>query len=88
MDLEQKEPEQQEYTTDPIIFFFEYAHLPPELQEISKLYCGLARHVMFTLPANFERNVALRKLLESKDAAVRTKHLGGPKKGWPCSSET
>jgi hypothetical protein len=34
-------------------------------------FCGLAEHVVETLPRNPERTVALRKLLEAKDAAVR-----------------
>jgi hypothetical protein len=56
---------------DPILQFFHYAHLPPALQESSKPFCDLARHVITTLPRNAERSVALRKLLEAKDAAVR-----------------
>jgi len=68
-----------------ILQFFEYAHLPPKLQEISRPFCELAHaiargdnnpesgRVTFgpPLPRNPERTVALRKLLESKDAAVR-----------------
>lgn len=53
--------------------FFEYAHLPAHLQEISKPFGDLARSIVDTLPRNPERTVALRKLLESKDAAVRAK---------------
>lgn len=52
--------------------FFRYAHLPPHLQEISKPFAAMADFVM-TLPRNPERTVALRKLLEAKDAAVRAK---------------
>jgi len=33
----------------------------------------LADHIVDSLPRNAERTVALRKLLESKDAAVRSK---------------
>jgi hypothetical protein len=50
--------------------FFAYAHLPPHLQEVSKPFTALACTVL-GLPRNPERTVALRKLLESKDAAVR-----------------
>lgn len=57
--------------TDPILHFFHYAHLPPKLQETSKAFFLLAAHVVNTLPRNAERTVALRKLLEAKDAAVR-----------------
>ncbi len=52
---------------------FEYDHLPPYLQEISKPFGDLARQICDTIPRNQERSVALRKLLESKDAAVRAK---------------
>jgi len=51
--------------------FFVYSNLPPHLQEVSKPFCDLAEHVVRTLPANAERDEALRKLLEAKDCAVR-----------------
>jgi hypothetical protein len=54
-----------------ILQFFKYTHLPPHLQDVSKPFCDLAHHVVATLPRNPERTVALRKLLEAKDAAVR-----------------
>lgn len=57
--------------TDPILHFFHYAHLPAALQSASKPFCDLAEHIVTTLPRNPERTVALRKLLEAKDAAVR-----------------
>jgi hypothetical protein len=50
--------------------FFTFAHLPPHLQEVSRPFAELAAKVV-ELPRNPERTVALRKLLESKDAAVR-----------------
>lgn len=53
--------------------FFAYAHLPPHLAEVSKPFAELARVIVDTLPRNPERTVALRKLLEAKDAAVRAK---------------
>lgn len=58
-------------TTDAILRYFHYAHLPVILQQASKPFCDLARHIVETLPRNAERTVALRKLLEAKDAAVR-----------------
>lgn len=58
---------------DPILHFFHYAHLPEKLQAASKPFCDLAEHIVTTLPRNPERTVALRKLLEAKDAAVRGK---------------
>lgn len=51
--------------------FFQYGHLPPHLQAVSKPFHDLAMHLVATLPRNPERSVALRKLLEGKDAAVR-----------------
>jgi len=55
----------------PIMKFFDYAHLPEKLQEVSKPYCDLAEHLNETIDGSAEKTVALRKLLESKDAAVR-----------------
>lgn len=51
--------------------FFRYEHLPEQLQFISRPFCELAQHVCATVPQNPERTVALRKLLEAKDCAVR-----------------
>jgi hypothetical protein len=56
---------------EPILQFFAYEHLPPQLQHVSKPFCELAHAIEVTLPRNPERTVALRKLLEAKDAAVR-----------------
>jgi hypothetical protein len=60
----------QDYT-EPILQFFAYSHLPPALAEVSRPFCELAANVVATLPRNAERTVALRKILEAKDAAVR-----------------
>lgn len=60
-----------ELNTDPILRFFHYQHLPDKLKESSKPFCSLALNLVRTLPKNAERTVALRKLLEAKDAAVR-----------------
>lgn len=56
---------------DGILRYFHYSHLPPVLQAASRPFCDLARHIVESLPRNAERTVALRKLLEAKDAAVR-----------------
>lgn len=58
---------------EPILQFFAYEHLPVHLQEISKPFGELAKQITDSLPRNPERTVALRKLLESKDAAVRAR---------------
>lgn len=61
----------EEIAQDNILRFFHYAHLPQVLQDRSKPFCDLARHIINTTPRNAERTVALRKLLEAKDAGVR-----------------
>jgi len=49
---------------------FKFRHLPPHLQLVSARFADLAITIAEG-PANIETSVALRKLLESKDAAVR-----------------
>ncbi len=61
---------------DPILRYFHYSHLPEKLQGVSRPFCELAEAVVNSLPRNAERTVALRKLLEAKDAAVRA-NVGG-----------
>jgi hypothetical protein len=56
---------------DPILQYFSYVHLPEHLQAASKPIADVAFLLADTLPHNAERAVALRKLLEAKDAAVR-----------------
>lgn len=53
-----------------VLQFFAFAHLPPTLQAASKPFADLA-HRISQGPQNAEATVALRKLLEAKDAAVR-----------------
>lgn len=52
--------------------FFKYDHLPEDKQAASKPFAELAKHLDDTLPNNPEKTTALRKLLESKDCAVRS----------------
>ena len=56
---------------DILLRFFEYQHLPTKLQEASRPFHDLAQNICFLIAPSAERTVALRKLLESKDAAVR-----------------
>lgn len=56
---------------EPIGQFFKYAHLPEHMQAMSRRFYDLASEVVVNAPRNPERTVALRKLLEAKDAAVR-----------------
>ncbi|MDT0472999.1 hypothetical protein RM863_12780 [Streptomyces sp. DSM 41014] len=58
-------------TTPPILRYFEYAHLPEPLLSTSRNFSVLAHQLAAILPACEERDVALRKLLEAKDAGVR-----------------
>jgi hypothetical protein len=67
-----------EQPAEHIMQFFAYEHLPPHLQAVSLPFCELAKSITdskndgaLNLPRNPERTVALRKLLEAKDAAVR-----------------
>lgn len=56
-----------------ILQFFAYTHLPPHLAAVSAPFHAMAIEIVTTLPRNPERTVALRKLLEAKDAAVRAR---------------
>lgn len=60
-----------------ILQFFKYDHLPPYLQSWSKRFHDLA-HEIATLAEDepAEATVAIRKLLEAKDAAVRAAMVG------------
>lgn len=70
---QQSLPETPQAPSEHIMQFFAYSHLPAHLQAVSEPFAALAAAIMATLPRNQERTVALRKLLESKDAAVRAK---------------
>lgn len=59
--------------TEHIMQFFAFHHLPPELQLVSKPFAELAEDIVSSLARSPERTVALRKLLEAKDAAVRAR---------------
>ena len=54
-----------------LLQFFAYKHLPEHLQRVSEHFCLLAEILDGKLPDNAEKTVALRKLLEAKDAFVR-----------------
>jgi hypothetical protein len=51
--------------------YFEYAHLPQHLQEVSAVCGDLAHKMIATLPDGPELTAGLRKLLEAKDCFVR-----------------
>jgi hypothetical protein len=76
--MSEKQPEivtwhEQARAAEPILQFFAFEHLPPHLQEVSSEFHSLAFRLVHSLPRNPERTVALRKLLEAKDAAVRAR---------------
>ena len=56
---------------EPLLQFFVSEHLREDLRPVAEAFCELAREIAATLPRNPERTVALRKLLEAKDCAVR-----------------
>lgn len=56
---------------EPILQFFTYEHLPEGLAAVSAPFSVMVHTIVEVLPRNPERTVALRKLLEAKDAAVR-----------------
>lgn len=52
--------------------YFTYSHLSPLLQGVSEHFADLADTLVRVLPDSPELTACLRKLLESKDCAVRT----------------
>lgn len=56
---------------DRMLRWFEFTHLPVNLQRVSQPFSTLANILVEDLQPGPERTVALRKLLEAKDAAVR-----------------
>lgn len=68
-----EQPAVMEGYKERMLKWFEYSHLPPHLQETSKPFRELAQSIVDTVSPGPERTVALRKLLEAKDAAVRAK---------------
>ncbi|MDJ0828133.1 MAG: hypothetical protein QNJ16_21875 [Rhodobacter sp.] len=59
-----------------ILKFFDYKHLPQDLQEVSEGFAVLAHHLDEKLPECAEKSAGLRKLLEAKDCFVRAKIEG------------
>lgn len=57
-----------------LLQFFVYEHLPADLQGISRPFGELARQMAKTMPINPQSTMAMWKLLEAKDCAVRA-HL-------------
>jgi hypothetical protein len=57
---------------ETILKYFRFDHLQGGLREISRQFAQMAATIVLMCPRSPERTVALRKLLEGKDAAVRS----------------
>lgn len=51
--------------------YFEYGHLPEDLQRVSRHFAVMVDVLLSIIPDSPELTVALRKILEAKDCAVR-----------------
>ncbi len=51
--------------------FFDYKHLPKDLQKISEPFSKLAIRMIWMFSDSYQREMGLQKLLEAKDCAVR-----------------
>lgn len=61
-------------SVEALLAFFQWEHLPEHLAEVSKPFCDLAGQLAGNPNLQgAELTVALRKLLESKDCAVRAR---------------
>lgn len=60
-------------SSNSLVRWFDHAHLPEHLARVSERFGDLARWIDSELPECAEKTVALRKLLEAKDAAVRAR---------------
>lgn len=58
-------------TTEEVLKYFNYQHLPPHLQSISRACHDLMVEMVNTLPCNPQLTRGLHKLLEAKDCFVR-----------------
>lgn len=56
---------------EALLRWFEFEHLPPDLQDISSSAWALAHEMAEQLPESAELTAGLRKLLEAKDCFVR-----------------
>jgi len=84
--------EDRHYSTREITQYFEYEHLPPHLQALSKACADLAEAMVNQLPDSPELTTGLRKLLEGKDCFVRcavtASKKRAPKHPSPASTST
>ena len=62
---------EEELEADPILKYFNYKHLPNNLQPVSRAFYVQALQIVRLTERNAERSAGLRKLLEAKDCIVR-----------------
>lgn len=63
----------EQHPLERMMKWFKYDNLPPHLQEVSVGFYDLAVGICNIVEPGPERTVALRKLLESREAAIRAK---------------
>lgn len=68
--MTEPQPKEHHPSVAALLKYFEFAHLPPHLQEISAPICAVAKVVADQLEGP-ELTAGLRKLLEAKDCLVR-----------------
>lgn len=66
---------------EPLLAHFAVRGLPPRLAAVARPFGELAHQVVQSLPRHPERTVALRKLLEGMDAALRAARYYTPPEG-------
>lgn len=67
---------------EELMKFFSYAHLDEKKQAVSKIFYETAVTLINTVPEDSaELIMALRKLLEAKDCAVRASMMNNPRTG-------
>lgn len=74
--------------TQHIVQFFTTDHLPPRLAHVVDVYAVAVQHLLDDLEDGPELTVALRHLLDSKDAAVRQRVVDLKKAGTPAPKNT
>lgn len=55
----------------PLLRFFQFEHLPPRLQVISRPFAELARWINSSCPDNEQTRVGMQRLLEARDCIMR-----------------
>lgn len=76
-DLEAIGADEDTHVPHRLMKHFVYQHLPENLQTVSRIFARTAQEVDLILESGPEKAVALRKLLEAKDCAVRSEATRG-----------